>query len=139
MYRAKILVSDDEADNNFNNLVEAYGVGMYLDDQVFCNAILQSIIEVSIDEDEYPSTSIVDLAYGSTDGPCSLNDLLVGLFTRSEDDEGGSRLDDWGELPAEFLYDCATTLMRQVPVVKKEWTLDALTADLLPGTRTTTS
>jgi len=112
---------------------------MYLDDQVFCNAILQSNIEVSIDEDECPSASIVELAYDSTDGPCSLRNLLVGLFTRSEDGEGGSGLDDWYALPGEFLYDCATTLMRRVPAAKKAWTLDALTADLLPGTRTTTS
>ncbi|KAH6637385.1 hypothetical protein C7974DRAFT_450262, partial [Boeremia exigua] len=84
LYYAKIPIETDGLDECWKDLIEAYFLGIKLQDLDFCIAILQSIKEVGVDENDFPGPEAVKLAYDKTCEPCPLRYVLVSMYMRSQ-------------------------------------------------------
>lgn len=135
LYRARIQakVKDDGEQHVHMELIDAYSVGLHLDDQDFCKALLQAIVEFSVDDISWPGEEAVKMAYEKTTGQCDLRELLVGIYMRLDTESGDITHGSIKGLPVEFLRDLTMAFLNKVPKEQKVWTLEALTADLLPN------
>ncbi|KAF9701303.1 hypothetical protein EKO04_000449 [Ascochyta lentis] len=132
LYRSKILVGTVDDEDWLEDLVEAYTVGLHLEDQRFNKAILQSIVEVCVQESEYPSLYALQMAYEKTPGPCNLRDLLVGLYAESDLEHAMDGIDTCGEeMPTEFWRDLTSALIKR-RADAEDYTVESLTTELLP-------
>ncbi|KAJ8116396.1 hypothetical protein OPT61_g2176 [Boeremia exigua] len=131
LYRGRILAENNDTNKCFEDLINAYITGMEVDDRSFCYAVLQSMIEVAIEDDTFPDSNVVNLAYSKTSNPSNLRKLLVEVYVRSNLTASHLR-DYWDTFSREFLCDLTLFLMDAASPDKRTWTLEALTECLLP-------
>jgi hypothetical protein len=130
LYHARIRTSPPCEGDCFDELIQAYEMGILFENQDFCNAILHAIVEVIEEDDKYPTPENVALAYGFPDDE-DLRELLVDvymrLFRKKEEIYHA-----WDILPEPFLQDVFQALMEKAPVQDKTETMEALRSNLPP-------
>lgn len=106
------LDGDEIESSNHYQLVSAYLLGIRLEDRKFCTAILDSFLELDIDNGSYPGSGAVQAAYKNTEGPCVLRHFLVDLYVAADDGDWFEE-QNWEDYPAEFMKDLTIALFRE--------------------------
>jgi hypothetical protein len=132
LYHARILAVPEDEGECFQELVEAYAAGKYLDDKKFCNAILHAMVEVIEEDDECPRASVVARAYELTTDSCRLRQFLLDMYLKL----GALHEEDldtlWNELPGPLVKDLFSAFMKKKAGKEREDRFQAL-RDCLPA------
>jgi hypothetical protein len=130
LYHARIRTSPPDEGGCFDELIQAYEMGILFEDRDFCNAILHAIVEIIEEDDDYPTPADVAMAYAFPDDE-DLRELLVDVYMRLFRKKEGI-YHAWDILPEPFLQDVFQALMENVPVKDKTETMEALRSNLPP-------
>ena len=125
LYRKRVLVDYDGFDELSEDLVGAYCVGIQLQDDSFCNAILHAMVEWFADNGYHPGDKCVNKVYEKTSGPCSLRKLMVDLYLNADVDEAELE-DEWVNMPEQFVRELSLAFMKRSSSDEKDWTLATL-------------
>jgi hypothetical protein len=101
-----------ESASKYYQLVNAYLLGICLEDSKFCTAILDSFLELDVDNGSYPGSGPVQTAYKNTEGPCVLRRFLVDLYVIADDGDWFEE-QNWEDYPMEFMKDLTIALFRE--------------------------
>lgn len=87
-------------------------LGLKLKSRKFCRDVIQGLVELSKEMDEYPGPASIRLAYNETPKGSLLRQVLVQLWADTAD-AAWLENDETDEYPAEFLKDLTTALLRK--------------------------
>lgn len=134
LYREKVNCEDSSSGGDFKPLVSAYLFSVEVEDRKFGTAVLQAMLEICKDTDNYPDQEAIALAY-SMDASASyltgarrLRTFMIDLYLAVADATWFED-EDWQDYPQEFLRDFAVAMLMQHPR-KNKWSLDTWKAKL---------
>ncbi|KAF1843703.1 uncharacterized protein K460DRAFT_289584, partial [Cucurbitaria berberidis CBS 394.84] len=117
LYHGQICVEPSQSGKpKFHHLVEAYLLGVQIQDNHFCKAVLHGSIEIFRDHHCIPCPQTIAYAYEKTCDQSPLRKLLVRIYVIAARQQ-------WfhgKEYLAVFMHDLALALLKESPR-KKEW------------------
>ena len=131
LYHERIRASPQGEGDCFDELIQAYKMGILFENRDFCNAILHAIVEVIEEDDDFPTPENVVNACAVQDHNYNLRDLLLDVYMRLLP-EKESTCDLIYRLPDHFLRDLLQTFVNNSPAKDKTETMEALRSNLPP-------
>ncbi|KAF2122128.1 hypothetical protein BDV96DRAFT_640193 [Lophiotrema nucula] len=123
--------SQEEAEKDQLNkdLVQAYILGVKVEDRSFRNAAIHAMAEVARDVKTYPALGTIELVYQETRAGSGIRKLVVAMWAIAARRDWLKDADtgDWKDLPEEFTRDLALAFIRKRKA-RDTWDLDAVKA-----------